>query len=285
MNFFKKVGVLGGTGFIGQLLVQALCKQKKQVICLTHHRSIPRNLPVQIQKIPGSIVNFDWNRLREAEIIFHLARIPGSGPVSRKIAATASFYANTRLLHWLRDCQNPPLLVFVAGTLAYGSHQDQFIDETTPLTPTSFARDYAKGEAPLVHAISNSQIPGMILRPAWVYGVQSWFNGFFLSPMRRQNVIPRYGPGENWMSLISVEDCAGLMLHYAMHGQPSQTYNLFCGHPVRQIEFVRMLATLAPEKSIQKIDLNEVRRKYGKAVREAFEFSLIVRILHLLPAL
>jgi nucleoside-diphosphate-sugar epimerase len=180
--------VLGGTGFIGSALINALQSRNHNVACLIHKRMCKQN----IKLFSGSILTFPWSKLETSgmpDVIFHLARIPGKGPATRLAAAFASRIANQRLLHWLSTLASPPLLVLVAGTLAYGDHETVPVNETTPLHPLSYARQYTVGEQPIVREMNKKRLPIMVMRPAWVYGDQSWFRGFYLKPMKTNKVV------------------------------------------------------------------------------------------------
>lgn len=272
--------ILGGTGFIGSILVNSLATTGVVVQCLVHHTKLKNQLTDNVHRLPGALLTFDWKNAADCDVIFHLARIPGKGAAGRRIAALHSACANRRLIAWMRAQQNPPFLVFVAGTLSYGSHHDKWIDEDTALKPTSFARQYAAGEKPIVDAILNGSIPGMVTRPAWVYGNRSWCNSFFLTPIQQRNAVPLYGNGNNWMSFVHVVDCANMIIHIALHGAFSETYNIFCGEPIRQKDFVQLLSECFNSIPIEQIGKNDLKKQFGKAIAEAFTFSLKARTKH-----
>lgn len=264
--------VLGGTGFIGSALLDTLQNKNHPVTCLTHKRTCKQD----IRTVSGSILTFPWSRLETTgmpDVIFHLARIPGKGPASRLAAALASRMANYRLLHWLNTLDSPPLLVLVAGTLAYGDHGADPVDETTPLRPLAYARQYSIGEQPIIREMLKKKLPIMVMRPAWVYGNQSWFKSFYLEPMKTHKVVPLYGDGENIMSLIHVQDVAGLLIHIVTYGEPNQAYNLFTFSAQRQKEFAGILSKLSG-LDIQSVDRKKLRRQGGRTLVEALTFSL-----------
>lgn len=225
----------------------------------------------------GSLWSFDWNRLKEdpPEIIYHFARIPGRGSYGRKLAAFLSNIANRRLIRWLQQQSQPPLLVLIAGTLAYGNHGDREITEDEPLCPISFAREYHFGERPILEA---KHIPRQIMRPAWVYGHGSWFKSFYLRPMLEHGYVPLYGDGNNWMSLVHVEDVAGLIEFLSNNGPSGETFNLFGGSALKQRQLTEILHQISG-LPICKMDLKLLRRM-DKAVAEAFTFSLRVGTKH-----
>src|SRR5260221_4394434 len=81
------------------------------------------------------------------------------------------------------------------------------------------------------------------------------------------------------MSLVHVEDCAGLIEHAARHALPMSVVNVFGGAPVRQAELAERLSRLTG-LPIRRIALGDLERRAGRAVREAFEFSCRVGTVH-----
>ncbi|MBN2354547.1 NAD(P)-dependent oxidoreductase [candidate division KSB1 bacterium] len=272
----KNILILGGSGFLGSAFARHCQERGKQVQVLLHRRAMPADLqPSQV--FYGSLQSFNWNMLKEhpPQVIYHFARIPGRGSLGRKVAAYLSAFANRRLLRWLARQPQPPLLVLVAGTLAYGSIPDREITEDEPLHPVSFARPYHIGEKPIVEA---QHVPRQIMRISWAYGDGSWFRSFYLRPMREQGHIPLYGGGENWMSLIHTADAAGMIDFLSTHGPAGQTFNLFCGPAIQQKQLVKILQQLTGYP-VQKVSLEKLRG-LDKAVAEAFAFSLRVGTKH-----
>src|ERR1051325_9587577 len=77
-----------------------------------------------------------------------------------------------------------------------------------PLAPTSFSRDYHRAEVPWLRALRENDAPVIVARPGWVLGSGSWFEAYCRRFLRAERAVPLYGPGDNWMSLVHVEDCA-----------------------------------------------------------------------------
>jgi NAD dependent epimerase/dehydratase family enzyme len=91
--------------------------------------------------------------------------------------------------------------------------------------------------------------------------------------------VPLYGDGANWMSLVHLDDCAGLLEHAARRATPMSFVNVFAGPPLRQIELAERLARLT-ELPIRRVPLEELERRYGRAVVEAFTFSARIGTVH-----
>ena len=270
--------VLGGSGFIGGPLVRSLVAAGIRTSCLVH-RSPP---PVaQAHSLHGSVDLFRWRTIERdpPDVIFHLARIPRRRRFDGPAIRARNRIASARLLCWLASCPRPPLLVYVGGTLAYGSHGETTVTEETPFAPISFARDYHVAEISWLRALPWTDAPILIARPAWVLGAGSWFGAYFRRAIREERSVPLYGDGTNWMSLVHVEDCAGLLIHLARRAPLMTVMNLFSGLPLRQIELSERLACLTG-LPIRRISLDEMQARHGRAVREAFGFSARIGTIH-----
>lgn len=275
----EKILILGGSGFLGSALGRLYQHNAIQIQYLQHQRNLPQDLkPSHV--FHGSLLSFDWNQLLHdpPQIIYHSARIPGSGRLGRVFAAYMSASANKRLLRWLGDQSRPPTLILLAGTLAYGSVPDREITEDDPLRPISFARQYHIGEQPILKAAELRKLPIQIMRPGWVYGHGSWFKSFYLQPMIEKKYVPLYGDGENLMSFIHVADAASMIDFIARQGPLGETFNLYCGPALKQKEFIAILHNITG-LAINYLSLTELGN-WDQAVAEAFQFSLRVGTKH-----
>jgi nucleoside-diphosphate-sugar epimerase len=270
--------VLGGAGFMGTPLVRRLRAAGVRTTCLLHRRPLP---DAEVGVLRGSVDRFRWRALEAdpPDVIFHLARISGRGGVRGAVTRVRNRVASERLLLWLAGCARPPLVVYVGGTLAYGSHGDHPVTEHTPLCPISFSRDYHQAELPWLRALRGNDAPVIVARPAWVLGPGSWFEAYYQRFVRAERAVPLYGPGDNWMSLVHVEDCAGLLVHLARGAPPMSAVNVFGGRPLRQAELAERLARLL-SLPIRRISLDEIEGRWDRAVREAFDFSARVGTVH-----
>ncbi len=264
--------ILGASGFIGSELARQVQSLGISHACMRHRRRLPPDLHPEKAYL-SSLLTFSWRKLENnpPQVIFHFARIPGSGALGRSLAANLSAIANRRLLRWLRSQTDPPLLVLTAGTLAYGPSAEAGVTEDHALNPAGFARQYAMGEQPILDAMTERRIPIQIVRPAWVYGPRSWLLGFYLFPMKLKGIVPLYGDGQNWMNLIHVEDAAGLIWHIAQNGAPYQTYNLIGDSTLQQHKLAETLGRISG-LPLQTISRKEIPYR-DPAIWESLTFS------------
>jgi len=272
----RRVLLLGGTGFIGAHLLRALRSVDGVRIMMVAHRRVPYRALEDVNLVVDSLTRLDlsWIERFEPDTILHAARLGGSSPLKRRIAAHRGRRANRRLAEWLVSHAPDTRVVYVSGTLVYGSHGDADVDERTPLRPIAFARDYVRAEEPWIAAQDEGSLPVTIVRPPWVVGPGSWFHAHFVRPGLENGGVPLYGSGDNWMTLLDVEDCAGAIVHLAAQPDPPATINLFApDQRTRQRDFVETLAGLlrVPVRPVASAGAGRVR---DRATSEALTSSL-----------
>jgi nucleoside-diphosphate-sugar epimerase len=81
------------------------------------------------------------------------------------------------------------------------------------------------------------------------------------------------------MSIISVEDCAGQLLHVSTHGNKGESYNLFGFAPISQLEFAEKIGDVLG-LDVRQVDEKELVKKHGKTVAEALTSNTPVTTMH-----
>ena len=276
----NKAFVLGGSGFLGNYLIEEVINAGSKISALVHNSSLS-HLKEHVSIHRGSLTDFDWKNLEGdlPDVIYHSARMSGTDRKSRLKAAHRNKKANERLLEWLHSLDKPPLLVYVSGTLVYGSHAEKQIDESCQPQPISFQKQYFEAEKPILKAMHPQKIPLIIVRPSWIYGIGSWFQAFYLNYMQKKQKVPLYGHGDNLMAFIHVRDAAAMMIYAANNYHSNAIYNLFTCHAIPQREFSEELAYHS-ELQLTNVPAWWLRIRFDKAVSEAFRFSLNLTTKH-----
>jgi len=278
----RRVLLLGGTGFIGSRVLALLRRLPGvQVMLLAHRRVDYRNLE-DVNLVVASLTDFDlsWIDVFEPDTVIHLARLAGGTPLRRRMASIRGYFANRRLVDKLRGTRPNTHVVYVSGTLVYGDAGEEPADETSPIIPTGYARQYIVAERPWMEAQERDHLPVTILRPPWVVGPASWLATHYVRPAVRDRYVPSYGEGANWMTFLDVEDCAGLVVRAAQHGRPGTTYNLLApGQYARQSEFASFLAGRL-SVPVRRISRREARSRFDRETVEALTTSLRARSKH-----
>ncbi len=277
--------ITGGAGFIGTNLAQRLLETGWQV-------SVLDNLSRD-----GVNTNLDWLRAGwGAPLRVHVADIRDSVALRRalsevtdvfhfaaQVAVTHSldrpledFDINARgtltLLEAMRQCTQPPRLLFTSTNKVYGALQDVGLacDETryVPLDPDisatgvderrplAFHSPYgcSKGAADqyVLDYAHTFGIPAVVFRMSCIYGPhqfgtedQGWVAHFLLRMLRRQPVTV-YGDGRQVRDILFVGDLIDAMLaaRAAMPGISGQAFNIG-GGPANTISLVELIERAA----------------------------------------
>lgn len=241
----KNALVIGGSGFLGKHLLAELVTSGIHVFAIENKTKIPQHNNVTVIKNGFASITFDLIEKINPDVVFHCARptIPKLRRLGRKLAAISAASYNHSLIEKLKNTKNKPLLAFASGSLMYGNSAKP-IDENTPLNPISYAKQYHKGEKPLLIALSKNDYPVMILRFPWLLGNGSWFKWFYLNPISTHNAIPILGKGLNHMEILDVNDAARLMIRYAYEKNSPGIYNLYSGLSGTQHQFAKSVSEI-----------------------------------------
>jgi nucleoside-diphosphate-sugar epimerase len=239
----SRVLVIGGSGFSGQCLLKELVKGDHEVFAIRNNSPIAGSSEINL--IPGGISAVGRQLIDELkpEVIFHFARpkFPRLRKAGRILAAHLAAFHNRQLIKELERSKHTARLVFASGSLMYGSSSFPF-DEDAPLNPVSFARQYYRGEAPILQAIKEGRVPVMVLRLPWLLGKGSWFEWFYLKPMISARAVPLFGRGDNFMEVIDMKDAAALIIRYAFENEKPGIFNLLTAGAVTQSEFAETVS-------------------------------------------
>ncbi|MDZ7742142.1 MAG: NAD(P)-dependent oxidoreductase [Bacteroidota bacterium] len=268
--------LIGGSGFLGRHVLEELIREQAEVHVVEHREKIPESSDYKI--IPGGISSLHTGFLDKLkpDVIFHCARPtnPSLRWAGRKMAAGIAAGLNKRLLKSLQRCKLHPKLVFASGSLMYGNHEYPR-EESDELNPISFARQYYKGELPLVNACRRKEYPIQVLRFPWLLGDGSWFKWFYLENIDKKQAIPAFGEGQNMMHFLDVKDAATLMVGYARKAPFPRIHNIFSEQLMKQEEFLDILAGKFHA------DIRDYREVFDggieKEALEAFTSNIILR--------
>lgn len=136
------------------------------------------------------------------------------------------------------DPEYLPLILFVSSTSVYSERDGDWVDESTPTEPDSFAGARLLEAENLLRA---SAYPHTIVRFSGIYGPG------------REGMVARLMSGEltitpAWTNRIHVRDCAGVLSHLVQRFYADlaleDVYVASDNLPIRQAEFVEGLAAI-----------------------------------------
>jgi len=266
----KNVLIIGGSGFVGSELVNMLINDSSVQLHLLEHRN-KLNVP-EDNIVRGNLFSLNKNLLSKIkpDIIFHLGRINATsfGSIGRTYAALKGKLANEQLIKNLEELDYPTKLIYLSGSLMYGSG---YHDENANLSPVSFARQYILAEKPFLKKRSGN-LSVIMARAPWIIGNGSWFKSLYLDIIEKKKIIPQYSDDDFKMNLINVSECAN-MLYFLSTQQINGVINLAPTFPVYYKNFIQTLSSFYPE-----IPISDCRKdKFSSAFKEALNVEVTMR--------
>lgn len=234
--------VTGGTGFIGERLVQALVAGGHHVTVLTRRIRHAETLPHPVRLI----TYLDQIHVSDRfDAIVNLAGEPianGRWTARKRHRIVQSRVDMTQALERLvqRLDHKPTCLVSASAIGWYGAHQDEELTESALPSP-AFTHEVCERWEHAAGKISDQGIRVAILRIGLVLGVDGGILSRLLTPFEFCGG-GELGDGQQWMSWIEQDDLIRIIAFILSHPEISGAVNATAPHPVRNAEFTRTLA-------------------------------------------
>ncbi|WP_432943225.1 NAD-dependent epimerase/dehydratase family protein [Kribbella sp. CA-253562] len=197
-----KVFLTGGSGYIGQVVIEALVRHGHEVTALARSdRAVETVTALGAKAVVGELTDLDV--LREgaagADGVLHLgASYERSAEIDRDAADA--------LLTGL-DGRGP--YVHTGGVWVYGD-TDGVVDEDAAKNPPEITAWRLENEARVLETAARGWHP-VVVMPALVYGRSGGLiETFFVEPARSNGAVALVGDGSNHTTLVHVDDLAEL---------------------------------------------------------------------------
>ena len=265
-----KVLVIGGTSFIGRLLVEQLVKEGHDVAIL--HRKPKHDFGRRVENILAD--RNDPDAVKEAlstrrfEVVFDNAYDWERGTNAQQVEATVRA-AGDRITRYL----------FMSSVAAYGDGLNH--KESDPLAPDyhnePYVRHKATTERLLFRMHSQHGLPVVTFRPPFVYGPNNPFyrEQFFWDRLRagRPVIIP--GDGHRLMQFAYVQDVVQAMLRAMVEPKAiGEAFNIGDTKPLTQVEVVEKLAKAAnADPVLVRIPRDVIQQNGGSVMEEPYYFG------------
>jgi 2'-hydroxyisoflavone reductase len=263
--------VIGGTGFIGRLLVTELVR-KGHSVTLLHRRNkhsfskrvgnlvADRNDPASIKKALGS------NRF---DAVYDNAYDWEHGTTGAQVDATAQIFEG----HVGR-------YIFMSSVAAYGdglNHHEG--DALAPDDhPSSYVRNKAMSERALFRMHQRSGFPVVTLRPPYIYGPENPFyrEAFFWDRYRAGRPVILPSEGHRLMQFVFVKDLVAVAVKVLeQRNAVGHAFNVANAKAITQNELVHELAKAANVKDplIVSVPRDKIVSFGGQAIGEKLYFG------------
>ena len=267
----KKILVIGGTQFIGRLLVEELTKAGHELTILhrkprhdfgkrVHNLVADRNDSVSVAKAVGSLrfdavcdIAYDWEH----------------GTTGAQVEAVAQIFEG-RVGRY----------VFMSSVAAYGDglnhHEGDALAQDDH--PNPYVRNKATSERALFRMYQRSGFPVVTLRPPFVYGPGNPFyrEAFFWDRMRADRPVILPSEGHRLMQFIYVDDLVDLTVKVLeQKNAVGHAFNTANPRAITQHELLHELARAAgvKEPKIISIPRDLIHRAGGHVIGERLYFG------------
>jgi nucleoside-diphosphate-sugar epimerase len=265
-----KVLVIGGTQFIGRLLVEELVKGGHDVTVL--HRKPKHDFGKRVDNIMAD--RNDAEAMKEAlstrrfDVVFDNAYDWARGTTAAQVEAT------------VRACGDRiSRYIFMSSVAAYGDGLNH--KESDPLAPDYHSDPYVRHKATterlLFRMHSQTGLPVVTFRPPFVYGANTNYyrEQFFWDRLRagRPVIIP--GDGHRLMQFAYVNDVVQAMIRAMDEPRAAgEAFNIGDTKPLTQVEVVEKLARVANvEPTLVRVPRDIIQQAGGNAMEEPYYFG------------
>ncbi len=241
------LGVTGAGGFIGRRVVEMAVERGWRVVGYSRNPSREIAGCAEVRRFePGKALD-----ARGVDAVVHLAgeSVLGVWTEGKRREIRDSRILGTRsVTEGLLEAGGGAVLVSASAIGYYGDTGEELINESAPAGKGFLAEVSRRWEEEAMKAeAAGGRV--VLLRIGFVLGS----TGGAMIPLRRvfrMGLGGRLGSGRQWMSLVHVDDVAGLALWAVENQQAVGAYNATMPEPVRNADFTRMVAGMVRRPAI-----------------------------------
>jgi nucleoside-diphosphate-sugar epimerase len=240
----------------------------------------PLDVPGNIRYFFGDIsdVRPEWTKeLKECDKIISLTKPFGeeNGIAKDEIKEYGRKHAND-VVTLLKQAAGGKVksAIITYHALCLGNRGGAEVSEVDSLDPVGFCRPLEGSFEPITQAGREADIKLVSLYPSLVYGKEGWFKDLVNNiAYGRAKLVE---PGDNYLSLLHIDDLAGLYAEIAQRIDGDAIYTLSDMAPITQKEMVVLIAGLLGVPVPQMVDLETYARKFGRLLAESLSASIKV---------
>ena len=242
----NKILLLGGTGFIGKVLLNKLEQYHSTKIMIQS-----TNLQTTAQKFKGDILNKKsfFDEIRNDETIINLL---GQLTANESDCIKSNILGGLNLLNSCID-KKIRQIILISSINVYGENLKRSSKETDPSNPAS---NYGKIKMITEEMYKNfSETYGInvtVLRLAGIYGPNgnSGFLTQIIKSIKNKNIIPIcYNNGEQQRDMLYIDDAIDCILN-TLNSEPRgfNIFNISSGNRYSMNELISMIERISKEK-------------------------------------
>lgn len=263
----RKTALVIGCGYTGTRLARALLKRNFRVVGVSRRaEQNPELKRAGIEPMTGDLSNADFlstlEQLSPSVVAYFVPPQKDDDPLAAVLTATRS----------------PSLEAFLyaSSSSVYGDCGGEWVDETTPISPTDNGDPYRYAAECLVAAAGTNGMPTRICRITGIYGPDRT-----LKRLLANGQYTLIEGGDPWVNRIHVDDLVTGFIAAWEKGNSGMVYNMVDEQPHRASEFANRAADLNHLPRPVRISEVEARRRYDDAELRRKLSSKRVRCLRL----
>ena len=236
--------ITGVTGFIGSAVANKLLENNYKVTGLTRSPQKADDLKkLDIDPVVGDMREpGKWiSSVQGTDAIIHTATIPVPSRPGKRYLKDLASAQETVVRNLVGAASSCKAFIYTSGMTVYGSGSETKTEESK-VDPVKLAEPYVVGEEIVKEAVEKYELPGIILRPAGVYGDGGIFGKYWTDPVSKGKRVSYPGNGKQVKSFISVEDCAQAYVRCIENPIPGEIFNIVDDEPVAFGTLIRFLA-------------------------------------------
>jgi len=265
-----RVLVIGGTLFIGKLLVKRLIAAGHEVTIL--HRKAEHPFGRKVRNVVAD--RNDVTTIRTAvsglkfDAVYDIAYDWERGTTSAQVEATAKSIPGDLSRY-----------IFMSSVAAYGDGLNHAEDDplASDIHTNPYVRNKASSERALFRMYHESRFPVVTMRPPFVYGPENPFyrEAFFWDRLRADRPIIIPGDGNRLMQFVYINDLVDACFNaLEKHTAPGRAFNVGDDKALTQIEAVTEIAkSIGKVPNIVRVPREIIVRNGGNAYNEPFYFG------------
>jgi len=265
-----RVLVIGGTLFIGKLLVKKLLSEGHEVTLLHRHHEQPFGRKVQNLVADRN----DAAAVRSAvaghrlDAVYDIAYDWERGTTGQQVEATAKAIPGSITRY-----------IFMSSVSAYGDGLNHAEDDplASDIHANEYVRNKASSERALFRMYHETKFPVVTIRPPFVYGPENPFyrEAYFWDRLRGDRPIIIPGDGNRLMQFVYVNDLVEACFRaLEKHTAPGRAFNVADDKPLTQVETVTELAkAIGKQPTLVRVPRELIVRHGGNAFQEPLYFG------------
>lgn len=265
-----RVLVIGGTLFIGKLLVKRLLAADHEVTIL--HRKAEHPFGRRVRNAAAD--RNDAAAIRSAltgqrfDAVYDIAYDWERGTTGAQVEATAKAVPGDLSRY-----------IFMSSVAAYGDGLNHAEDDplASDIHPDPYVRNKATSERALFRMFHESRFPVVTMRPPFVYGPENPFyrEAFFWDRMRLERPIIVPGDGNRLMQFVYVNNLVEACYNaLEKRTAPGRAFNVADEKPLTQLEVVTEFAkALGKQPNIARVPRDLIARNGGNPMGDPMYFA------------